>query len=72
MSDLRFGSGEGEVFMSNVQCLGTEERLVDCPSSSPPNCSHNTDVGVRCQGKQGVYVQRTDSHTYSPPFSYLH
>ncbi len=49
VTDLRFGGGEGEVFLGNVHCQGTEERLVDCPSN-PTNCSHTRDVGVRCQG----------------------
>ncbi len=49
VTDLRFGGGEGEVFLSNVHCRGTEKKLVECPSS-PTNCSHTQDVGVRCQG----------------------
>ena len=38
--------------MDNVNCAGTEYRLIDCPASSigPQNCDHSEDAGVSCQG----------------------
>ena len=34
--------------MDNVQCSGTERRLIDCPHITLHNCVHYEDVGVRC------------------------
>ena len=37
--------------MDNVQCRGTETRLIDCPANplGSHNCVHSEDAGVRCQ-----------------------
>lgn len=43
-----FGQGSGPIVMDNVQCLGTEERLVDCPHATSHNCNHLEDASVRC------------------------
>ena len=42
--------GTGPIFLDNVQCLGTETRLVDCAHNpiGTHNCIHFEDVGVRC------------------------
>ncbi len=37
---------------ANIMCSGTEERLVDCPTSGYSNsqyCNTNTNVGVECK-----------------------
>ena len=44
-----FGEGSGTIFIDNVQCTGSEARLVDCnydPNTS--DCQHSEDAGVRC------------------------
>ena len=43
-----FGRGNGSIVMDNVQCNGTEEKLVDCLHASEHNCDHYEDAGVRC------------------------
>ena len=45
-----FGQGSGPVQLDNVQCLGTESSLADCPANpiNQHNCGHNEDAGVRC------------------------
>ena len=48
--DDRFGSGEGDLYLENVQCDGSESRLEDCHVSGE-QCSHSDAVGVSCQGK---------------------
>ena len=40
------------IAFSNVQCIGTETRLVDCASGTI-SCSHGEDAGVRCQRRLG-------------------
>lgn len=45
-----FAAGSGSIFLDDVNCAGTEERLVTCPrlNSGIPNCVHAEDAGVRC------------------------
>ncbi|XP_071485279.1 scavenger receptor cysteine-rich domain-containing protein DMBT1-like [Diadema antillarum] len=47
-----FGQGEGRIVLDNVQCQGSEERLVDCPHNGffQHNCFHREDAGVVCRG----------------------
>ncbi|XP_071505117.1 scavenger receptor cysteine-rich domain-containing protein DMBT1-like isoform X1 [Diadema antillarum] len=45
-----FGNGSGSIILDDVECLGSESRLVEC-SHQPwgsNNCDHSKDVGVRC------------------------
>lgn len=49
-----FGQGDGPVFLSEVQCLGTEASLLQCPFGSfvdKHDCSHLEDAGVICLRK---------------------
>ena len=43
-------SGTGPINLDDVQCIGTESRLLDCAYRLPGthNCSHFEDAGVRC------------------------
>jgi hypothetical protein len=43
-------SGTGPINLDDVQCIGSETRLLDCTSRLPGthNCSHFEDAGVRC------------------------
>ena len=48
-----FGQGSGQIFLDNVNCVGTETVLLGC-SSNPlgsHNCGHYEDAGVHCQCK---------------------
>jgi hypothetical protein len=47
-----FSVGVGQIWLSSVQCSGSESHLVDCTSSSGAQdyrCYHSADAGVRCQ-----------------------
>ena len=47
-----FTDGVGQIWLDNVNCVGSETRLIDCPRSNPigtHNCVHAEDAGVRCQ-----------------------
>ena len=45
-----FTNGNGQIWLDNVECSGTERRLIDCPSDriGNHNCDHHEDAGVRC------------------------
>ena len=46
-----YGQGTGPIWIDDVQCTGTETRLVDCPRTAfgVHNCNHFEDASVRCQ-----------------------
>lgn len=46
-----FGQGTGQIWLDNVQCVGTEARLASCPANplGQHNCVHSEDAGVRCE-----------------------
>ena len=49
-SNAYYGKGTGSIFLDNIQCNGTEDRLIDCSHSSigSSNCVHSDDVSVFC------------------------
>ena len=53
MSFAAFGRGTGVILLDNVQCTGTEEDLLECPSNAVGihNCGHTEDAGVYCPGE---------------------
>ena len=48
-----FTNGAGVIWLDDVQCRGTETRLIDCPARplGQHNCAHSEDAGVRCISK---------------------
>ena len=58
----QFGEGVGKIWMDNVICSGSENRLSDCDQAElgDHNCEHHEDAGVICgKGKlhfiTGIY-----------------
>ncbi len=46
-----FPNGNGRIWLDNLYCRGTENRLIDCRRQAgvgTHNCVHSEDVGVRC------------------------
>ena len=54
-----FTNGASQIWLDNVQCRGTETRLIDCPANAigSHNCAHFEDAGVRCQGTGTTCIQ---------------
>jgi len=46
--------GTGRIWLDNVQCSGTETRLISCSSNGlgTHNCVHSEDAGASCQTGQ--------------------
>ena len=54
-----FGTGDGNIWLDDVGCVGTEESIFDCPSILVfHNCNHFEDVGLRCFNDTpiGMYI----------------
>ena len=45
-----FGEGSEDILLNNVQCVGNEAALQDCPHDvvSSSYCDHGQDAGVVC------------------------
>ena len=56
-SSSTFGTGTGPVFLSDIQCVGSEANLLECRNSnfiqlgSNSYCTHGRDVGLKCERK---------------------
>ena len=50
----QYGPGTGPVWLNNVNCIGVEQRLIDCPviSNNDAYCDHYNDAAVQCTGKK--------------------
>ena len=49
--DAFYGQGSGRVWLENVHCTGTEQRIEDCSHSRWNNdyyYNHLSDAGVKC------------------------
>ena len=46
--NAHFGIGDGPIVFDDVQCIGNETSLFDCPYNPNHNCVHFEDAGVMC------------------------
>ena len=61
-----FGPGEGPVFMTYVNCRGTESTILECSYSTireTLSCGLESDAGVQCLGKGDISPLTTCIHT---------
>ena len=43
-----YGPGPSGIFMSEIDCNGTEEKLSYCPTGVLNTCTHDEDISVVC------------------------
>ena len=61
MLNSSFGVGYGPTWLSNLDCQGNEERIMDCLTSrntllGNPACSKEHQAGVICEdGEEGMF-----------------
>ena len=46
-----YGEGEGRIWLSNLECIGSERKILDCAEGTYLHCSHSQDAAVVCQGE---------------------
>jgi len=53
----RYGEGEGEIWMDEVECVGTETDLADCPHNGfvQQDCGHHEDVSIACAIRKNTW-----------------
>ena len=49
-----FGAGSGQIWLDNVNCVGSEDSIENCPHNGwgSHNCGHHEDASVVCSSKQ--------------------
>ena len=60
MTGSRVIDGTGLIVLDDLNCTGSEPRLIDCPHRGlgSHNCSHSDDAGVRCSGIMNTIIIR--------------
>ena len=50
--------GFGDILLDDVECVGTESAIADCPHAGwgVSNCAHSEDVGVICMLNEGTTI----------------
>ena len=63
-STLRFGPGNGTIWLDNVACTGNETTILKCRHRGLGKhfCGHYEDIGVMCTSKSSVFLQYTYVH----------
>ena len=53
-----FGGGTGPILLDDVDCIGSESSLSQCPHAGFRNhdCNRDEDVGVRCGKNYEVMI----------------
>ena len=69
VSVFRFGSVPDNFEMDDVMCIGSENRIEDCPHKDTDNCAVSEGAGVVCINK-GKY--KTQKRTLELLFTSLH
>ena len=66
-ADNLFGSGSGPIVYSDVQCVGHEQNIAQCPKNTYPeiSCPSGVAAGVMCADGESVNIQYGSTHTFA-------
>ncbi len=65
-TSVHFGEGTGEIWISELQCTGSESTLTNCRFNGwGINANHAEDAGVVCSGKV-IWTYFIITHLFSP------
>ena len=65
-SVFRRGSSSQNIWLDDVDCTGSESRLIDCRYSSiMSSCSHRKDVGIVCGPGELGWVGSSINYNYT-------
>ncbi|KAK3097845.1 hypothetical protein FSP39_013751, partial [Pinctada imbricata] len=55
-SDAFFGEGAGKILLDDLQCTGSERKLIECGHNGrrKHNCGHSEDASVICTGRLSI------------------
>ena len=61
IAERHYGQGSGKIWLSDLDCVGTESSIVNCSHNGwgVHNCNHTSDAGVKCTPPKGnglIYV----------------
>ncbi|XP_042201728.1 deleted in malignant brain tumors 1 protein-like [Callorhinchus milii] len=60
----QYGEGTGPVWINNVQCVGTETHIWNCPYSTVASSSgSSSDVGVLCSDNKQLRINQSNGST---------
>ena len=53
-----YGQGSGPVTLGQVQCIGNESSIFNCPQNDvgTQNCVHSQDAGVTCTARMYIDI----------------
>jgi len=61
-----YGQGSGEIWLDDLNCVGTERSIVNCPHRGwgIENCGHSENAGVKCiTGNFNPDIQQSKTST---------
>ena len=67
---VKYGPGEGPIWMDDLRCDGTETSLADCSHTGweRENCGHHEDVSISCGKTFGTFALQLYSITCSSDY----